>query len=525
MNVRVLNLESAAHPRHRVPAFRSGPRRVRRPPFRAHVARTWFLLVFVVAAAPAAASDDTRLASSMKAGDTPTVRRLVQEGADVNVPLGDGATALHWAAHLDDRESAEVLIRAGARVNASNDLGVTPLWIASTNGSAPMIERLLEAGADPNASSRAGVTPLMQAARVGSVEAVGLLIAHKADVNSREHADAQTALMWAVSQGHADVVRQLTQQGADVHARSKVWRQRVLMCCERYLGDSEGIIDIDQGGFTPLLFAARLGDLESAGALLVAGGADVNETAPDGTSVLALAALSGHGALASFLLERGADPNAAAAGYTPLHAAVLRGDLNLVKSLLSRGANPDALLMRGTPTRRNEKTFAPDWAFDRAWIGATPLWLAARFAELDMMRFLVTSGANIRLAANDRTSPVMVAAKAEPVPSRRGQTQKEREGRAIAAIALAMTLGANINDTTGDGDTVLHIAAAKRSNAIVEFLVRNGAALNVRNNKDQTPLAVALLEPEAPKGIAVIYNRQVNDGSTAALLRELGATQ
>jgi ankyrin repeat protein len=478
----------------------------------------------VVAAARAAEADDTRVASSMKAGDMATVRRLVQEGADVNVPLGDGATALHWAAHLDDRESADLLIRAGARVNASSDLGITPLWIASTNGSAPMIERLLEAGADANAGSRAGVTPLMQAARVGSVEAISLLIAHKADVNRREHADGQTALMWAVSHGHADVVRQLTGQGADVHARSKAWRQRVLTCCERYLGDSEGITDIDQGGFTPLLFAARLGSLESAEALL-AGRADVNETAPDGTSVLALAALSGHGALAAFLLERGADPNAAAAGYTPLHAAVLRGDLNLVNSLLSRGANPNAPLMNGTPTRRNEKTYAPDWAFDRAWTGATPLWLAARFAELDMMRLLVTNGANIRLAANDGTTPLMVAAKAESVPSRRGQSQQEREGRAAAAIALATTLGANINDTTGEGDTVLHIAAAKRSNAIIEFLVRNGAALNVRNNKGQTPLAVALLEPEAPKGIAVIYNRQVNDGSTAALLRKLGATQ
>jgi ankyrin repeat protein len=496
---------------------------VRQPSIRARVA-PWFLLVFVVAAARAAALDDTRLASSMKAGDTATVRRLVQEGADVNVPLGDGATALHWAAHLDDHESADLLIRAGARVNAANDLGVTPLWIASTNGSAPMIERLLEAGADPNAGSRAGVTPLMQAARAGSVEAVTLLTGHKADVNSREHADAQTALMLAVSHGHVEVVRQLTQRGADVHARSKVWRQRVLTCCERYLGDSEGITDIDQGGFTPLLFAARLGDVESAGALL-AGGADINETAPDGTSVLALAALSGHGALASFLLERGADPNAAAAGYTPLHAAVLRGDLGLVKSLLGRGARPDAPLMKGTPTRRNEKTYAADWAFDRAWSGATPLWLAARFAELDMMRVLVTNGADIRRAANDGTSPLMVAAKAETVPSRRGQAQKERESRAMAAIALALTFGANINDTTSDGDTVLHIAAAKRSNAIVEFLVQNGAMLNVRNNKDQTPLAVALLEPEAPKGIAVVYSRQVNDGSTAALLRKLGATQ
>ena len=75
-----------------------------------------------------------------------------------------------------------------------------------------------------------------------------------------------------------------------------------------------------------MLFAARSGDLESA-KLLVAAGADVNGAAPDGNSVLVVAAHSGHGSVAEFLLDKDADPNATGAGYTALHAAVLRGDL------------------------------------------------------------------------------------------------------------------------------------------------------------------------------------------------------
>jgi ankyrin repeat protein len=483
----------------------------------------WSVLVLVVMSHHAAA-EESPLIEAVKAGNAPLVQTLLKRGAKVNATLGDGATALHWAAHLDDRETADLLIRMGAQVNARNDLGITPLWIASTNGSARMIARLLQAGADPNAAPPTNVTPLMQAVRTGDVESVTLLLDAHGDANARERAGAQTALMWAVTQGHADVVRVLVAHGADVHARSSVWQQRVLTCCERYLGDSEGIVEVARGGFTPLLFAARLGELESARAL-IAGGADVNDTAADGSSALGLTSLSGHGELARFLLDRGADPNATRAGYAPLHAAVLRSDLKLATALLAHGARPNLQIANGTPTRRNEKTFAPDWAFDRAWIGATPLWLAARFAEVDIMRALVAGGADLTIPAKDGTIPFIVAAQAESVPARRGLSQAERERRAIEALKAALTLGVDVNASTADGDTALHVAASKKVNSIIEFLVQHGAALNARNKKGQTPLAIAMMEPEPPKGIAVIYSRQVNDASTADLLRKFGGTQ
>ena len=119
----------------------------------------------------------------------------------------------------------------------------------------------------------------------------------------------------------------------------------------------------------------------------------------------------------------------------------------------------------------------------------------------------------------------VVAAQAENVPSRRNVMQPERERRAVQALTAAIELGADVNGTTPDGNTALHIAASRRINSIVEFLVQHGAALHARNNKGQTPLAIAMTEPDAPKGIAVIYNRAVNDGSTAELLRKLGATE
>ena len=166
---------------------------------------TWRGMVMVMlCAAPsvAAGAPDVRLVEAAAKADVAAVRALIQQGMDVNAPYGDGATALHWAAHWDNQEMANLLIRAGAAVNAANDLGVTPLWLAGQNGSAAMAERLLTAGANPNIALSSGETPLMAAARSGHARLVKLLLAAGADVNATEKRQGQTALMWAASQKH-----------------------------------------------------------------------------------------------------------------------------------------------------------------------------------------------------------------------------------------------------------------------------------------------------------------------------------
>ena len=260
--------------------------------------------------------------------------RCSRQGASVNAAEADGTTALHWASYRDDVESADLLIRAGAKVNAANDLGATPLWTASQNGSAAMVRRLLEAGANPNAALLLGETPLMVAARSGNPDVVEQLLAKGANVNARA-ARGQTALMWAVAQKHPDVVKVLLAHGADVHARSDVWSQVMAVPPHGHLEYNRAI---PHGGDTALMFAARVGDLASA-KLLVAAGANVNDADAWGVSATALAAHSGYGELVEFLLENGADPNAAAAGFTALHEAIMRRDEKMVSALLAHGAD------------------------------------------------------------------------------------------------------------------------------------------------------------------------------------------
>jgi ankyrin repeat protein len=166
--------------------------------------------------------------------------------------------------------------------------------------------------------------------------------------------------MWAAAQRHPEAVKVLLEHGADVHARSEVWSQ--LWQTVDFTRDAhpDQRIWVKEGGYTPLLFAARVGDLASA-KLLVAAGANINDTAASGLSTILLAVqsvidyrflpepyragglgyLSPHAIPASdgnelleFLIEKGANPNSAQAGFTALHAAILRHNEIAVRTLV-----------------------------------------------------------------------------------------------------------------------------------------------------------------------------------------------
>ena len=431
------------------------------------------------------------LVEAAKNSDKETVRALLQKKVDVNVTEADGTSALHWASYRDDLDSADLLIRAGAKVNAVTDLGVTPLWTASQNGSEAMVKRLLTAGANPNLALLAGETPVMVASRSGYPAVVEQLLAKGANPNARG-TRGQTALMWAVAQQHPDVVKVLIAHGADIKARSNTEHQVQAVTPHGYLPYNR---DIPFGNDTALLFAARTGDVAAA-KLLVAAGGNVNDADAWGVSAVTLAAHSGYAELVEFLLEKGADPNAAGPGFTGLHNAIMRRDERMVAALLDHGADANLPLKTWTPLRRSSE----DFNFDPELVGASPFWLAARYSEPEIMRLLVKHGADPKFVHH-----------AETVVSGRGnsaqyETKKDTltalmaatglgGGRAwveaepdkavaetLEAVKLAVELGVDVNALNTDGTSALDAANALRpkNDAVVKFLVEKGAKPGTR---------------------------------------------
>ncbi len=425
------------------------------------------------------ADDRSDLISAVRHGDRDGLATLLKKGVDVNVTEPDGSTALMWASYRDDGESAALLIRAGANVDIANELGATALWAASMNGSASMVVRLLQAGANPNLALLAGETPVMVASRSGSADVVEQLLSKGADVNAHG-ARHQTALMWAVSQKHPDVVKVLLAHGADVQARSDEWGYVQAVPPH---GRLEYNRSIPHGGDTALLFAARVGDLESA-RLLVGAGANVNDADAWGVSALVLAAHSGFGDLVEFLLDKGADANSAAAGFTALHEAIMRRDEKMVMALLAHDADPNTPLRTWTPTRRS----STDWNFPPQFIGASPYWLAARFTQPSVMRALVKGGANPRFVQHadfypdgppehrvETITPLMAATglgggRGWVVPDR-----SQREALMLETVKLVMEVDVDVNVAAADGRTALDAAQTLKYQSVIEFLVGKGA--------------------------------------------------
>jgi ankyrin repeat protein len=246
----------------------------------------------------------------------------------------------------------------------------------------------------------------------------------------------------------------------------------------------------------------------------VKAGADLNLTDPDGATALAIAVINAHYEFGALLLEAGADPNVVdtEAGMGPLYAAVdmhrlavghgrpnprpvgLMTSVDLVKKMIERGADPNRRLKKAILQRHHT---AGDSAMGE---GATPFLRAAKSGDIEMMRALVAGGADPKIAMPNGANALLFAAglgwrNGSPAAPSYDQGSDEE---AVEALRFLLDLGFDVHGTNDAGDTALHVAISGRgSEAIIAFLVSQGANPEIKNKRGQTPLSLATAKGDA----------------------------
>jgi ankyrin repeat protein len=455
------------------------------------------------------------LADAAQHSDINTVRRLLQEGVNVNEPQIDNATALHWAVENSDAAMTKLLLDAGADANVRNRVDAPPILAAAVNGNAEILELLLAAGADPNLTvSTTGDTPLMLASRTGIADAVAVLIKHGADVNAAEAWGKTTPLMWAVTEDHAEVAKLLIADGANLEARSAYVPPDTGRGFEGGLPrdrreEEVGPVVFASGEFTPLLLAARDGRLNSV-KVLVEAGADINAIAADGKNALGVALFNGSYAIADYLVDAGIDVNQAdAERFTPLFWAVDRRNMEtapnfpwivtddplpLIEKMLAKGADPN-WIVNNTP-RARMRGGSPRIVF------ATALMRAAFSADLQLVNLLLENGADPDIKSSDNETTLGAATGLGWVAG----FHKERplaDRLAIIKI-LVEQYGQDVNWQDNYGISPLMVAGNLGDIPIIQYLIDQGADLGAYDlGKKNDGSFGASIEPLMPIDYAI----------------------
>ncbi len=414
--------------------------------------------------------------------DLESLKLLLGAGANPNVANQFGSTPLLLAAKAPDSELVKVLLDKGADPSRAAPDGGTPLMVASRAARNESVQLLLQRGADPNATEKfGGQTALMLAAYENHLDTARLLLAHGADVKARSANRLELAQ---------------DDRKSRIKPPGKAKKEVDI--------DNDGHRDdmrIPLGGLTPLLFAVREGHLDMVRLLLDAG-ADVNDAMPDGMSALVVAILNIRYDVAHFLIDRGADVNDKRYRIKPVHFALDMRALDwqalprpvgwepfspeseeLVLSLLQHGADVNKRTDGTVPKREKGGLNFEAVNFS----GQTPLLQSSRVGDVKMMQILFDHGAGPCPATDGGTTALMAAA---GLGWNGGQTLGSEED-ALNAVKWLVAHGCKVTGANEFGQTALHGTVYRGSKAIAEYLIQQGADLDAKDSVGRTPEVLA----------------------------------
>ena len=170
-------------------------------------------------------ASDSPLIQASRTGSLGTIKRLLDSGADVDLPgpTGDDwdATPLQHAILARQSGAVRLLLDRGADPNrVAGPKSPAPLLLAAGDTDPTFVNLLLAHGADPAIEGESGVTPLSRAVSAGSingpdrpmfggcrVETVRALLAHDPALRLKRNAAGDNAIWWARFQRCGDVLR------------------------------------------------------------------------------------------------------------------------------------------------------------------------------------------------------------------------------------------------------------------------------------------------------------------------------
>jgi ankyrin repeat protein len=430
-------------------------------------------------------------------GNPAMIERLLKAGAVAAERGPNGETTVMFAARNGNPAAIKLLVAAGADVNAKEAIrSTTALMWAAEEGHPAAVKALVELGADVSAKSGAAGLPrnyMAQAVNVNQVQAAAKRRreARAAGRTLDQQAEYERANGLATPTGTGSgggnlaVAAQPEGQAggraaaaAAAAAQADQDNQDVIVA---------GLVGGGSGGLTPLVFAAREGDIESAKVLLEAG-ADVNQTTEYGWTPLLVATNNRNYKLGAYLLEHGANPSLSnKGGWTPLYLAtdnrnIEGGDypvpkpdmdhLEYITLLLNKGANANARVKENTLSRT---IFTMQWFFEP---GATAFVRAAQSSDTALMKLLLTHGADPKIPTDFGDTALTVAGGIGWVE---GVTYERSAKENLEAVRMLLDLGIDPNAANRDGRTALMGAAHKGRNDVILLLLDRGAKLETRD--------------------------------------------
>jgi uncharacterized protein len=509
----------------------------------------------------------TPIAMAALYGNAAIVERLLKAGADAKQRGANGETLLMYAARNGNPDAIKLIVAAGADVNATEKLrGTTALMWAAEQRHPAAVKALLELGADFAArTGPAGLPRNYMAPRVNTAAVRDAVRRHAAAAAAgrtyEQQLEYEAAQGMKISLGFRRTINADGTRGEEVNdpaapPGNQAGTRPVPAPAPNTpapaaaptstppapapdADDTDvivaGLVGSGGGGLTPLIFAAREGDLQSAKSLLDAG-ADVNQTSEYGWTPLLTATNNRHYQLGKYLIERGASINIAnKGGWTPLYLAtdnrnIEGGDypvpkpdvdhLEYITFLLDHDADPNPRAKDNTLTRT---IFTMQWFYEA---GATPFVRASQSSDTALMRLLLDYGADPFLATDNGDTALTASAGIGWVE---GVTYERSPKENVEAIRLLLDLGLDPNGANREGRTPLMGAALKGRNEAVQLLVDRGAKLDQRDGGSRdTDNNVSVLAGHTWQAIdyadglvRVGVQSAVNRAETAALLRKL----